>query len=294
MTERYEITNMIQRDLIQIPGLFGELETGTPDNPAVMQESVHYFCKEVSGSTLVRPSWFFDINQEGEGLVDVATHLVDLIQWECFPQQIINYEKEITITDAKHWPTPITISQFKKVTQSDSVPDYLQNILEDSILNIYANGEILYKVKGLYAKVAVKWDFETNEGHGDTHYSIVRGTKSDLTIKQGKDENYKPTLYITPHAGEGTSTFDNTLTKVIKDLQTKYAGLNIVKKGDIWEVVIPDMFKVGHEAHFGQVMEKYLRFLKEGELPEWEVPNMLAKYYTTTKGLEIAREKNHN
>ncbi|MBT4483135.1 MAG: oxidoreductase, partial [Candidatus Latescibacteria bacterium] len=44
-----------------------------------------------------------------------------------------------------------------------------------------------------------------------------------------------------------------------------------------------------HEAHFAQVTEKYLRFLAEGTLPGWEVPNMIAKYYTTTAGLEMAK-----
>jgi len=28
--------------------------------------------------------------------------------------------------------------------------------------------------------------------------------------------------------------------------------------------------------------------LKNKNMPAWEVPNMLAKYYTTTKALEIA------
>ena len=37
------------------------------------------------------------------------------------------------------------------------------------------------------------------------------------------------------------------------------------------------------------VAEKFLEYLKKGSLPEWEVPNMIAKYYTTTKGLEVAR-----
>jgi hypothetical protein len=37
------------------------------------------------------------------------------------------------------------------------------------------------------------------------------------------------------------------------------------------------------------VTEKYLQFLKEGKLPDWEVPNMIAKYYTTAKALELAK-----
>ncbi len=290
MTERYEITNMLQRDLSQIPELFGNLQNGSQENPAVIQESVHYFYKIVSGVPLVRPAWFFDINQEGEALVDVGTHLVDLIQWECFPQQIINYEREIDILKAKRWPTSITVAQFKRVTLAESMPEYLKEITRDTLMNVFANGEILYKIKGVHAKITVKWDFENNDNHGDTHFSVMRGSNASLIIKQGKEENYKPTLYIEP-AKDNNSAFAKTIAQSTQKLQTKYKGVAIVRKGGIWEVVIPDMYKVGHEAHFAQVMEKYIRFLNEGALPEWEVPNMLAKYYTTTKGLEMARRK---
>jgi hypothetical protein len=37
-------------------------------------------------------------------------------------------------------------------------------------------------------------------------------------------------------------------------------------------------------------LEAYLRYLDKGQLPDWEVPNMLAKYYITTQALEMARE----
>jgi hypothetical protein len=38
-----------------------------------------------------------------------------------------------------------------------------------------------------------------------------------------------------------------------------------------------------------QVAERYLDSLRQGQLPEWEVPNMLAKYYITTQALELAK-----
>src|SRR5680860_320587 len=59
----------------------------------------------------------------------------------------------------------------------------------------------------------------------------------------------------------------------------------------LWTVEIPDKYKVGHEAHFGQVTEKYLQYLIDGKLPKWEVPNMIVKYYTTTEGLKKAMEE---
>ena len=44
----------------------------------------------------------------------------------------------------------------------------------------------------------------------------------------------------------------------------------------------------GHEAHFGQVATRFFDYLRDPKrLPAWERANMLAKYYTTTKGLEL-------
>jgi len=37
----------------------------------------------------------------------------------------------------------------------------------------------------------------------------------------------------------------------------------------------PDEYRVGHEAHFGQVTEKFLEYLQDGAMPDWEVPNMI-------------------
>src|ERR1044071_8549851 len=48
MTERFEITTMLQREFSMLPQVFGALQKGTPENPAVTKESVHYFYKNVS------------------------------------------------------------------------------------------------------------------------------------------------------------------------------------------------------------------------------------------------------
>ena len=56
-----------------------------------------------------------------------------------------------------------------------------------------------------------------------------------------------------------------------------------------WKVHVPAVFHVGHEAHFGQVVDQFLGYVKAGALPDWEVPNMLAKYWTTTTALALAR-----
>ncbi|MFD2935580.1 putative oxidoreductase C-terminal domain-containing protein [Spirosoma flavum] len=289
MTERYEISTMLQRAFSRQAGLFGTLEKGTPGNPAVTKESVHHFYKDVSGSILTRPSWFMDVAQQGEGIVDVTTHLVDLVQWECFPEQIIDYQKDISLTSARRWTTDMSLSQFKAITKQNSFPDYLKkDVVNDSILRVYSNGEINYQLRGIHAKVSVTWAYKAPAGAGDTHYSIMRGTKANLVIRQAAAQQYKPTLYI--EAVTGNKDLEASLKAVLPKIQQEFPGVEVKKVASGWEVIIPSTYKEGHEAHFGRVAQKYLDYLKAGKMPTWEVPNMIAKYYTTTQALELAKK----
>jgi len=289
MTERFSVTTMLQREISMVPDLFGQLEPGTKEKPAVEKVSVHYFYKDVSGKILVRPAWFFDVEQQGEGIVDVNTHLVDLVQWVCFPDQIIQ-KSDITILAAKRWPTVFSKEEFKSVTQLDEFPAYLSKDLKEGKLNVFANGEILYNIKGHVAKVTAIWDYKAAPGAGDTHYSIMRGSKATLEIRQGVAEKNDPTLYIKANEGVDLKVFAANLEKfVTQGLPQKGLTLESLDK-NTWKVVIPAEYKVTHEAHFAQVTEKYLGFLKDGKLPEWEVPNMITKYYTTTAALKLAKE----
>lgn len=291
MTERFEITTIIQRTLSMNQSIFGELIKGSPEKPAITKESVHHFFKYVSGKPLNRPEWFFDTKQRGEGLNDVSTHLVDLVQWEAFPGQILK-KSDIEIYDAKHWKTNLTLDQFNKVTGSNSFPIFLEKDIKDGKLGIYCNGSIHYKIKGKHAKTSVTWNFQAPEGTGDTHYSIMRGTHCDLIIKQGLEENYKPKLYVSLDSETNSEQFENKLKNVIKtELSGQYAGIKLEKVSDkLWVVDIPDKFKIGHEAHFGQVTKNYLEYIKNGNMPDWEIPNMIVKYYTTTQASKLANK----
>jgi predicted dehydrogenase len=292
MTERHEITTMLQKEVSLIGSVFGELEKGTADNPAVTKESVHHFFKYVAGNPIKRPPWYFDVTQQGEGMVDVNTHLVDLVQWECFPGQIINYETDIEMVDANHWPTLVKKEEFEKVTRLPEIPDYLQDkINKDGVLEIFCNGDMTYKLKGVFAKVSVIWNYQAPEGTGDTHFSIMRGTKANAIIRQGKEQSYKPELYIETPKGGNARTLAAALETEFPKLVQKYPGIELKKEGKIWHVVIPKKYHDGHEAHFGQVAEKYLQYLIDGKLPDWEVPNMIAKYYTNVQALEMALSK---
>lgn len=290
MTERFEITTILQRELSMIPGIFGQLEKGTPDDPAITKESTHYFYKYVSGSVLIRPPWFMDVTQEGDGIVDVTTHLVDLIQWECFPEQIIDYHRDIKLLSANRSSTDISLSQFNEITKLNGFLDYLRkDVVNSKTLKVFCNGEMKYKLRGVNAKVSVNWSYKAPEGAGDSHYSIMRGTLANLIIRQGAEQQYKPALYIEP-VNKKDISYERELNLKMRSIIEKYKGVTLKKMATGWEVIIPEKLKEGHESHFARVTENFLNYMKKGKLPTWEVPGMIAKYYTTTEALEIANK----
>jgi predicted dehydrogenase len=289
MTERYEVTTILQKMLSQNEEVFGKLVSGSREEPAVTKVSVHHFSKIVSGSPLIRPAWFFDVEQQGEGIVDVTTHLVDLIQWECFPEQIIN-PIDVSLSAARRWPTIISKEEFKGVTGLDDFPEYLKKDLKEGKLNVFANGEIIYQIKGIWAKVSVEWNYKAPPGGGDTHYSVMRGTQCDLVIKQGPEEKFVSTLYVENVKGFSFNDFTAKLRAAISILP--YDGLEVEAAGNnSLKITIPQKFRIGHEEHFGQVTAKFLEYMKEGRLPDWEVPGMITKYYITTSALAKAMGK---
>jgi predicted dehydrogenase len=289
MTGRFEINSILLKELSQLPEIFGKLQNGTPEHPAIEISYVHHFYKNVSGNTLVRPAWYFDVEQQGEGIVDVTTHMVDFIQWGCFPNQVIN-KSDIEMISARRWPTLLSKEEFKSVTQVDQYPDYLKKDLKGDKLNVFANGEMTYKIKGVCVKLSVEWRYKAPEGRGDTQYAIIHGTNCNLQIRQGKEENFIPTLYVMANEGTDLGLFAGNLEKaVVQDLPQSGLGLEKISNNS-WKIIIPDKYKIAHEDNFSQVMEKYLSYLKEGKLPAWEVPNMIAKYYTTTSALRLAKE----
>lgn len=290
MTERHEVTSRVQRILSQNRDLFGELAAGDAEHPAIVKESVHHLYKIVSGEPLRRPAWYFDVSQQGEGIVDVTTHLVDLSLWGAFPDEPIYHEADIDMLDAHRWPTDLTRQQFENITGQADFPDYLQEQLVDGNLPYYSNGEINFTIRGHHAKVSVEWAYEAPPGGNDTHFSLMRGTKVNLVIRQGAEQNFRSTLYIEPSGDVDHTEIETALIEAVEALNSEYPGTELIETESGWQLQIPDEFYLGHEAHFGKVAEAYFGYLVDGKLPAWEVPNMITKYFITTKAREMAME----
>jgi predicted dehydrogenase len=291
MTERFEATNGLQRDLVNDKGTFGEIVPGTEAEPAVYMESVHFIKKIVAGAPNIRPTWFFSTSEQGEGLNDVGTHLVDLAQWTLFPDRALDYKADVRVVAAQRWPTTIPESEFRIVTNAPRFPDTLSTAIKDGKLEYYCNTLVSYSLRGIHTKLNVIWDWEPPAGSGDTHFAVYRGTRSRVEVRQTRADKFKPELYVVPNEpGLKASVLAATQAK-IEVLKGRYPGVGVEDRGAEIRITIPDALRVGHEAHFAQVTTSFLGYLRDRKaLPAWERPNMLAKYFLSTKGTELSRQ----
>ena len=130
----------------------------------------------------------------------------------------------------------------------------------------------------------VLWDKEA-AGGGDTHLaaSHVRAESP------GREENLFPSS-TSSQQDDGAPLIRRGVDRKIR-LHAETPGLGVVDLGTHFRIAIPAEYRVGHEAHFAQVTKQFLRYVRgQVTLPAWEKPNMLAKYFITTRGVEVSRK----
>jgi hypothetical protein len=253
-------------------------------------ESVHYLKKMVAGAPNIRPPWFFNTADQGEGLNDVGTHLVDLVQWTLFPDRAIDPASDVQVIDAQRWSTPISEAGFRSVTNAPRFPDDLLDAVVDGRLEYYCNTLVSYVLRGVYVRLNVIWDWEPVDTPGDTHFAYYQGSRSRIEVRQSAADGFRPELYVIPARDASKLQVLSGVESRIASLQPEYPGCRVEDRGSEIHVAIPDALRVGHEAHFAQVTTSFLGYLGDRtRLPAWERPNMLAKYHVTTRGTELSR-----
>ena len=296
MTERYEATSELQRVFVNDAEIFGRLDPGTAQNPGIQAKSIHHVMKMVAGVPLRRPAWFFDTGEYGEGLSDVGTHVVDLVQWTAFADQAIDYRKDIQVLEGRHWPLTLSQDQFRQITGESEFPAALAPHVRDGKLDYFCNNSVHYTLRGAHVKLDILWNWQAPEGSGDVYEAAFHGTKARVEIRQGKAEKFVPELYIVPASDRSRAEVLAAVRKRVAALQPQWPGLDLEGTDKEARIVIPERFRVGHEAHFAQVTNRFFEYLRSpGSMPAWERPNMLAKYYVSTKGVELseARSRDH-
>jgi predicted dehydrogenase len=287
MTERYEITNVIQRELVNDPAIFGRIVPGSPDEPAVHMTSVHHILKTVAGAPLRRPLWWFEPAEQGEALSDVGTHLVDLSLWTLFPDQPLDYLRDVELLSARAWRTRLSQEQFSRLTGQNGFPPELEEFVEGDSLGCECNTEVVYALRGIHVRLDVRWDSESD--HADTHYAVYRGDRARVEVRQGEAEQWRPEVYVVPSKPANRLEVVAAVRARVAALQDRWTGIGMEERSDGLLVSIPARHRLGHESHFSEVAARYLDYVASPpSLPAWEKANMMVKYFITTRGTELS------
>ncbi len=285
MTERYEIATLLQKEFLAEKDVFGEIRIDKDTGPSVFKECVHHLYKIVNQKPLVRPAWYFDIDIQGEGIVDTTIHLVDMTHWMLFPEIPIDYEKDIELIQARRWPTGVPLDSFAKITGTHQFPQSVQAYVKDDILNYFCNGELIYRLKGIPVHLREIWNLEEPPGGSDTHRSLIKGTRSDLMIRQLPENQFKTELLIIPRGHR--IQVEETIQDCLEKWSYRYPGLSVNPEKNALLINIPDDLRTTHEQHFCQVRDAFLADLDAGAEPAAHRACTVAKYSL----LAEAREK---
>jgi predicted dehydrogenase len=276
MTERYEIATLLQKEFLAAENVFGKVRIEPDGSPAVFKECVHHLYKIVNQKPLVRPVWYFDIDVQGEGIVDTTIHLVDMIQWMLFSGIPIDFDKDIELLEARRWATGVPLDKFIKITGTDQFPRAIREYVKDNILDYYCNGELIYRIKDVPVHLRELWYLDEPPGGKDTHRSLIKGTRSDLMIRQLPETGFKTELLVVP--GQGREQVEIAVQEYLAKLSDRYPGLSAVPEKNALLIEIPDDLRTTHEQHFYRVRDAFIENLDRGTAPPEHRACTLAKY----------------
>jgi predicted dehydrogenase len=288
MTERHEIANRVQKALAQQSAIFGDFRIDG-DQPAIAIRSVHHLYKMVNNRPLQRPAWYFDLAVQGEGITDVTTHLVDLVQWMTGNGVRFDFDWHVERLSARQWPTAIPRDIFSRITGLEDFPEILHDRVIDGALQYLCNAALSYRLRGIPVEIETLWGLEEPEGSGDLHRAILRGTKSDLIVEQGPETGFLTMLTINPV--EGGKAFAEALTDTVATMQTEFAGLGVEPAGAEFRITIPKALRTTHEQHFAAVLQTFLAYIDEGTWPGNLGSDLETKYTLLAQALDLSHRQ---
>lgn len=287
MTGRHEPSARLFRDLLLTPEIFGEFRA-EGELPMIENNTIHHLYKTVNGAPLVRPAWYFDVNKQGCGLCDVATHLLDNAQWMLYGDLAINFDNEVELLDAELGVTAVPADKFELITKVKAFPAEFADRVKDGVLKVACNGSLTVQYRDVTVRVGAQWNLEAPPGGGDMHNQIARGSMSDLFVEQGPQTGFKALVYVKPR----TMKPEAMQAVIAKRLtQLGYADAKVEVAGDRCLVTPPSSMVDGHEFHFALVRDDFLKMLATGAEPEGLRSQLAAKYKIMGMARDLALRK---
>ena len=274
MTGRRDAVARLVKRLADDPALFGGFARA--EGPAIEQESVHHFEKQVDGAPLRRPWWFFDSRVQGGGAVDIPTHLVDQAQW-LLDAEPGPASPAPALLAARGWSTRVPLEVFARVSGAGSVPGDLRRAVEGNALRVFCNAELTYALAGVTARALTRWEVSTPAGGGDTSRVVLHGRAARIRVEQSAATGFH--RRVTVQARGDAATTARALEMALAAASADFPGV-AAKPGEpgVHTILIPPGLDPGHEAHFAELLDEMLDWIDADHWPAALAGRTLAKY----------------
>lgn len=265
MTERYESGAALFADLARTPAVTGGADPSR--GPVLVKQTVHHLAKLVDGVPLIRPPWYFDTRVQGEGVVDVTTHLVDqaLLIAGAAVQPLV--PGEVVLDGVRRWDTAVPLADFTAITGLAAFPVELADRLVDGVLQLTANGELGFHCRGLSCQVRAEWRLRDADGAGDRHRSRFHGALADLELDGSASAGSR--LLVRPHRDVAA------VRAALADWLRSHAGAGM--SGVDGGIALTPARWSGHDEHFALALAGFLGGLSAAQ-PAWERAALQARY----------------
>jgi len=248
---------------------------------------VHHLEKVVNGAPLRRPAWYFDVRVQGDGLADIPTHLVDQAQRFVATHGVAT-DTGLEVVAARRWSTPVPRALFARVTGVGDFPAEVRSDVDGDVLAYAGNAELAFRLGGIGAHLATRWDLTEPPGGGDAHSATITGTDARVRIEQGPATGFRRRLWVEPR-GSG-ARLEAALSRAVTTWQSEYPGLAVVVGTDGFEVRVPAAPGTAHEAQFPLVLDEFLRSLDRCSWPDSRAAETLAKYELLGRARVVVNE----
>ncbi len=285
MTERHAVIARLRQRIVARENLFGGLVTDS--EPSIDIGSVHHLFKIVNGRPLKRPTWYYDVAVQGDGLVDIQSHMTDQAQWLVDPDSTADAETNVIIDRARRWTTDVPLALFQDSTGASSFPPSVEAAVPNGVLDLACNGEIDYRLHGIRVRQRAEWRPWGPEGGGDLHSALVRGTDADIIVRQGPETAYAAELHLRAEDDRG---LERRLTEAVEDWQADFPGLAMAPSGIGFELVVTADLRSSHESHFAQVLDGFLDRLDGGRWPADEARRIRTRYALLARARDAAED----
>ncbi len=284
MTARHDAVARLAQVVVADPELFGALDGGT-DEPAIDIRSVHHLLKEVNGTPLRRPSWYYDTRVQGDGIVDIQSHMVDQTQWILGDGPGFVFERDYELKDARRWNTRVPRELFHASTGLEEFPAVLAPDVDAGVLHLACNSEIRYRLRGVAVRQRAEWSQREPDDGGDAHRMTVRGEHATVVARRGPETGFRSELHVVPR--DPAPGFGTRLSETLAAWGAERPGLSQRQSALGNEIVIPAALHTPHEAHFPMVLDNFLDLIDSGDWPAALAARIRSRYVLLARAREL-------